>query len=704
MIQSDRVAPRAVVPDIPRNGRSDLFLLLILALAAFLRSVNLGTLGYRGDEDLTWLAVRGIQEHGVPLLPSGVIYDRGLPYHYLTTLFAALFGTTLEGLRLPSLVCSFGTIIFVYLLVRDMAGRVAGFLAALLLAVSPWEHMYARMARMYAPFVLLVSASLFFALRSLVTGSRAAWLAACILVLIAVPMHDLGSTLILIFLVPVLFPARRPPLRWIAGGVVAVILGMLSERFASALPAMHDRVDLELILDIGSHAARISLPFLPEITLNYARWILFDLWQESPLAASVGLLGLVAASLGVLEFLRKTISPSRPRFDRFALRGLGLLFLLVLAFNQLVLAAFIGLAMLMLLGPDSLPVRRSLVTLALIVTAVVSALLLAQAFAHGPGAVADRLFLRLFFAIPVPFYRLVLDQHPVSVVIILLGASLLFPRFLRGDDDPRPITLLGFCLSSLVLMGLFTSPYVLHRYTYYLNPALVALVVICAKEIALAAAARWPKPSHRRKVAFVIGIGLVVMSDQFDPAQSWAASHRGYGWEKDLLSDPDLVSHFYADYGSCARFVLADRRPGDIAMAKEPVEIYPYGLSCDLRMNEIYGVYALAPSVAGEEGRASKEPTANAPSASIEQSSSRARRVDWYLGIPILSSRGGLEAAIDEAHAAGHSVYIIYTRPDPSGPPIHLPKDVLEFLHVHEDKIVHTGADGLTAVLRFRPS
>jgi hypothetical protein len=695
MNRSARSASPERFQDTPRNGCADLALLLILALAAVLRSIKLGALGYWIDEDLTWLAVRGIQEHGVPLLPSGVVYDRAFPYSYLVAAFASLFGATPEGLRLPSLISSLGTIVFVYLLARDLAGRPAGFLAALLLAVSPWEHHYARMARMYAPFVLLVSASLFFALRSLVTGSRAAWLAACVLVLIAVPLHDLGSTLILIFLVPMLYPApRRPPLRWTAGGAVAVILGMAVERIATSLPPMQERADLQLVQDIGTEAARITLPLLPEITLNHARWILFDLWTASPLAASTGILGLAAAAMGMVGFLRRTRSSARPRFERIALGGMALLLFLALVFNQLVLAGLFALALLTLLGPDALPVRRSLLSLGLIVSAAVAGLLLGQAIAHGPAGLADRSFLRLFFSIPVPFYRLMLEQHPISVLILLLGSGLLFPPFLRGDD-PRVITLFGFLLASLLLMGLFRSPYVIHRYTYYLNPAFVTLLVICAREIGLAAA-RLPDPAYRRVVALGIGIGLVVATEQFDPAQSWAASHRGYGYERDLLSDPDLVSHFYADYGSCARFVLADRRPGDIAMAKEPVEIYPYGLHCDLRVNALYGVYALAPSAT--------QPGRNDSAGNSAAGSDPKVPVDWYLGIPILSNRLDLETAIDQANAGGHSVYVIYTRPDPRGPAVHLPEDVLELLAENDHRIVHTGADGLTVVLRFRPS
>ncbi|MCA9727130.1 MAG: hypothetical protein R3E12_04060 [Candidatus Eisenbacteria bacterium] len=679
-------------------------LLAILVAAAVLRTIGLGHLGYWIDEDLTWLAVRGIHEDGVPLLPSGVIYARGLPYSYLTAFTTSLLGTTPAMLRLPSLVCSLGTLVFVVLLVRELmlavahelmvagvrepvlsvvrepAGRRATFLAAVLMLASPWELHYAQMARMYALFAMLVAATLFFAVRSLRTGGKAAWIAACLCVLIAVPTHQLGSTLILVFLVPALCPrgagfgtsARRPSLTWIAGGFGAVVLGMLWQRFATDLPGMQSRVDLDLIVDAGGHSAGISLPFLPEITLNHAAWIALDAARTSWAAGGAVLVGIAAAVLGLVSFLRGRM---RDESGAWVIWIAAAAFVGCLAVNQLVLAGLCGLLLLKLLGPQALPLRRSIPPLVLAGVAVVSALLLAQAIAHGAEGVTDRKFLRLFFAIPVPFYRLLITQHPITVLVILGGAAILFPRSLRRGADQQYFVVLGFFVGSLLLMGLFRSPYVIHRYTYYLNPALIALFAVSAVVLADIIASRWPQPHHRSAVAWVLAIGLLGACEQFDPLQCWAAAHRGYGYERATLSDPDLTSHFHYDYESCARFVLTDRGPGDVAIAKEPVELYPYGLHCDARVNEIYGVYAK--TLLGDP-------------------------VDWYLGIPILSSADELREWIGSARQAGHTVYVIYTKPSPAGPAIHLPPDVLELLASYDDQIVHTAGDGLTVVVRLR--
>jgi len=53
----------------------------VVALAAVVVAVGSWSLfrpGYSADEEFTLFAVRGIRAHGLPLLPSGLLYDRGL--------------------------------------------------------------------------------------------------------------------------------------------------------------------------------------------------------------------------------------------------------------------------------------------------------------------------------------------------------------------------------------------------------------------------------------------------------------------------------------------------------------------------------------------------------------------------------------------------------------------------------------------------
>ena len=59
---------------------------LVAALVVVAGSFQIGRPGYSVDEEFTAFAVRGIHAHGVPLLPSGLLYDRGLAYSYASAI------------------------------------------------------------------------------------------------------------------------------------------------------------------------------------------------------------------------------------------------------------------------------------------------------------------------------------------------------------------------------------------------------------------------------------------------------------------------------------------------------------------------------------------------------------------------------------------------------------------------------------------
>ena len=58
------------------------------------------------DEEFTLFAVRGIEAHGLPLLPSGLLYDRGLAYSYGAWLAGLVGGQALPAFRAVSLLCA----------------------------------------------------------------------------------------------------------------------------------------------------------------------------------------------------------------------------------------------------------------------------------------------------------------------------------------------------------------------------------------------------------------------------------------------------------------------------------------------------------------------------------------------------------------------------------------------------------------------
>ena len=122
--------------------------LLLAALVILAGSFQISRPGYSVDEEFTEFAVRGIQAHGLPLLPSGLLYDRGLAYSYASVV--------ING-RLVSLICGALSVVLAFVLVRRVAHNLSAIAAAVLVATSVPFWATATTARFYAPFLLDLS-------------------------------------------------------------------------------------------------------------------------------------------------------------------------------------------------------------------------------------------------------------------------------------------------------------------------------------------------------------------------------------------------------------------------------------------------------------------------------------------------------------------------------------------------------------------
>ena len=153
---------------------------LVAALVLVAGSCEIRRPGYSVDEEFTEFAVRGILTHGLPILPSGLLYDRGLVYSYASAIA--------DG-RAVSLVCAALTVLLSFLVVRRHIGAAAGSLAAMLVATSVPFWATATTARFYSAFLMLLVAALG------VFGSVGAMFA---IAFIARLTHELAFLLVLI--------------------------------------------------------------------------------------------------------------------------------------------------------------------------------------------------------------------------------------------------------------------------------------------------------------------------------------------------------------------------------------------------------------------------------------------------------------------------------------------------------------------------
>jgi hypothetical protein len=140
-----------VVTETQRTERV-VWLLLIagLGLAFALRVVYMTRFDFHEDEFYSMLAVSQTLERGVPVLPSGLFYDKGLSYTYLAALLTKLVGFSAALARWPSVLAGVLGVAAMFAAGRGLFSAVfAGFLAALALAFDGDAIAWSSRARMY---------------------------------------------------------------------------------------------------------------------------------------------------------------------------------------------------------------------------------------------------------------------------------------------------------------------------------------------------------------------------------------------------------------------------------------------------------------------------------------------------------------------------------------------------------------------------
>ena len=134
------------------GGRRDLLAVLgplaVIVLGAVLRFRALGAKPVWTDEGSAWTAASlPVNE----LLHRCVSRDASPPLFYLVTKLALALGDDEWHLRLFPAVCSVALVWLTYRIARLGLGRGYATLAAFLLAISPYQVMYAQEARTYTP-------------------------------------------------------------------------------------------------------------------------------------------------------------------------------------------------------------------------------------------------------------------------------------------------------------------------------------------------------------------------------------------------------------------------------------------------------------------------------------------------------------------------------------------------------------------------
>jgi hypothetical protein len=226
------------------------------AVALWLRLTGLfvwdGTLSI--DEARLALAARGILEHGVPELPSGWVYTRGLLAAYAVVPSFALLGQNDVTARLPSVVAGTALVPAMFLLGHTVAGRAGGLFAAAFVAIYSPLVVWSRQAWFYALFVLLFTVALLFILRAHQRGGARDQLLAGLFVGLTFFTHEVGAFLLLPLGVQAALRvsrSRADPRAWrsplaslgLAGASLVILWALVTSLRADTLAGPHGELD-----------------------------------------------------------------------------------------------------------------------------------------------------------------------------------------------------------------------------------------------------------------------------------------------------------------------------------------------------------------------------------------------------------------------------------------------------------------------------
>ncbi len=581
------------------NRRAVILILFgLTAFGLYLRLRNLGELGFRWDEDITTLAVKGILEHGYPLFPSGMIYLRSGLFLYLLALSASLFGVDEFALRLPAVLFSTATIPLAYFFATRLFGPLVGLSVAALMSVSFWELEMARFARMYAPFAFFYLLTVFAFYHYYIEGKGEWRFITVLLAFLTITLHQLGFTLALFFLFPLLFREYRTVSRrllllnfalistfFLFWGYVLSYFFRLPVRMhqaSTALLAHQQTSDPSAFERLTAFALKILGRFdLPSFEL------LENLYRTAIPASVILTLACLALAAFYLASIRKVMG-----IDHLLVLLIAL-FCYLHQFNLVLLFFFIYL---FIQNEGLLALRhRQMQGLSVAVVLVFSfwlvyGLLYSEPNQHVLSGESTHLRQTVKALFDYPRFRIVWGfvlERPIMSFMAAFGFLWSFQLAAQKPGQRNALFLILAFFVPLFAAGLFETRYELFRYVFHLDMlyftlfvlglakwhAVIQLLFSRGKTLGTGHLASLNSNTHTR----IVASGLLLFAALFidlNPVKSWLSTERGYQESSTLYKWFDL--DYYPDKKTPALFVKKRLTEDDIVIVLDAREQYNY--------------------------------------------------------------------------------------------------------------------------------
>jgi hypothetical protein len=530
----------------PSFARVLWFILPVAVLAGIYgRFKGLGTWPLGVDEFYISRSIDHILARGIPVFPCGGYYTRGLMFQYLVAAVRRTGGSPEFAGRFIAAMSSLAVLPAAYLLGKRVQGSLAGWLVVIILLVSIWEIETARFGRMYAPFQAIFVWYAWFYLRFTVDRDAAAlrWMIG--LSILGVLTWEGGTFLGVANIFAVLQLHERGRLNAAAWKRLAVLSVLLAVLYL----ASRDLRDvggsaLNNTLSNASSASRIT--DLTSILRRHWIWLIAFLVP----------LGFIAAAT-------RFIFSCRHRWMAF----LGLWLVIFCALGH-AFTACAGLLILMLLTGvvdwRELASRQGQA----FTLAVLSLLLFWLVYYQATGALA----LENLFGYPDIFQRI---ARPWGRVLPVLTVGIFFSVvfWLRraivapAEASDSIAQLLGLLILMALLVGAIPTDRIETRYTFFLYPLLIILMVAAILELT-----RQPA-LQQRLPAVLLGAAPLLFFAGTEDLQVWQVAHiDSLAANFRLGMSAARADHYYPrnDMWGVGGWLAAHVQPGDVVFIGIP--------------------------------------------------------------------------------------------------------------------------------------
>jgi len=558
-----------------------LAMLGLMALAAIPRLLNLGYPGLSGNEDYVVLCARAILEHGIPVFPSGGLYPRAFPFSYATAAMVAAFGGSEAVLRFVPACFSIATVGLGYAFARRALGTGPAVVAGLVLALSPWEIVMGRTARMYSALAFFFLLALYATYR-VVTENNARWRAPAIAAgMLAVSLHQLAAVLVLpyVALLWLARPATRRNFLLASVAIVAVttLAVMTFERSVYAGFGRH--VAAARILDGGATADGPSgIGGDTEVRASKAHSKTRALSRPGP-ALSAALVATALGAAGAAWWLGRSAGFAFAVLVTTALIGFQYAMLAAYAASAYVVLGFVS---------GRLSGWRRAFGLGAVL-AVGGAAWLAVGIAKG-GASSATPVVRALVDWPPNFLEFLVRLSPGMFLVAVLAALVALVGYSRDRNAFTPHLYLA---SALFLSGIGlgfhpSAPDLFNdRYVFHLNASFVLLYAfgiwwLAARVAAAVGAARGGWRGNALVTAAAAAV-LLFVTGGLAPAGTRAAATLDYG-ENRGFRDAWGEASYIPDHQGSSRHVCENAGPDDVIVAMDVLIHWVYCPRADFQL------------------------------------------------------------------------------------------------------------------------